>query len=130
MFKQHQHRARRTLLAYSCIAVLPAGLLTAGTLATGLLATAGLLAPGTLRAQAAGTASVQGSVKDASGAALPNADVVFTNTETGAKRQTKSSGSGDYSIPNVPVGNYSLTVTAQGFSSFKQIFVFYVWYSS
>lgn len=110
MFTNPSRWTHRTLLAYVCVAAVPAGLLTS----------AALLAPGTLRAQAAGTASVQGTVKDNTGAAIPNAQVVFTNTETGIKRETRSTGSGDYSIPNVPVGNYSLAVTAQGFSSFKQ----------
>lgn len=70
--------------------------------------------------QTAGTASVQGTVKDPTGAGVPNATVVFTSTETGARREAKSSGSGDYSIPNVPVGAYTLTVTMSGFSTFKQ----------
>ena len=102
--------AHRTLLAYVCVSAAPAA----------LLATAALLTPAPMRAQAAGTASVQGSVKDSTGAAIPNADVVYTNTETGAQRTVKSSGSGDYSIPNVPVGNYTIKVTAAGFTGFQQ----------
>ena len=115
MFSAQPHWFRRTLLASSCVAVVPAALLS-----TGVLATAVLVAPSALRAQAAGTASIQGTVKDSTGASIPNADVVYTNTETGAKRTTKSSGSGDYSIPNVPVGKYSLAVSMKGFSSFRQ----------
>jgi hypothetical protein len=71
-------------------------------------------------AQSAGTASVQGTVADDTGAAVPNAKVVLTNTDTGTSRSTTSDGSGLYSIPNVPVGPYSLTVDAAGFSSYAQ----------
>ncbi len=73
-----------------------------------------------LFAQAAGTASVQGTVKDSSGSVIPNATVVFTNTDTGAKREVKSDASGNYSIPNVPVGPYSLAATAAGFAGYTQ----------
>ena len=73
-----------------------------------------------LFAQSAGTASVQGSVTDATGAAVPNANLVLTNTDTGTSRSTTSDSGGLYSIPNVPVGPYSLTADATGFSSFTQ----------
>jgi hypothetical protein len=73
-----------------------------------------------LYAQSAGTASVQGLVTDATGAAVPNANLVLTNTDTGTSRSTTSDSGGLYSIPNVPVGPYSLTADATGFSSFTQ----------
>ncbi|MCU1247983.1 MAG: TonB-dependent receptor [Edaphobacter sp.] len=57
-----------------------------------------------LYAQSAGTASVQGSVTDATGAAVPNANLVLTNTDTGTSRSTTSDSGDLYSIPNVPVG--------------------------
>jgi hypothetical protein len=72
------------------------------------------------RAQSAGTASVQGTVTDATGAAVPNAKLVLTQTDTGTSRTTTSDGAGLYSLPNVPVGPYSLSVDASGFSSFTQ----------
>lgn len=71
-------------------------------------------------AQTAGTASVQGVVTDPSGAAVPSAKIVLTLTDTGVSRQTISDGQGLYSLPNVPVGPYSLSVTATGFQGFKQ----------
>ncbi len=71
-------------------------------------------------AQSAGTASIQGTVADPSGAAIPNAHVTFINTETSTSRATVSDGAGIFSLPNVPVGPYSLTVAAPGFQGFVQ----------
>ncbi|WP_244501946.1 TonB-dependent receptor [Terriglobus roseus] len=85
-----------------------------------LAAAAVLLMPASSYAQTAGTASVQGTVKDPSGAGIPNATVVFLSTETGTRREVKTASSGDYSLANVPVGAYTLSVTAPGFSGFKQ----------
>ena len=70
--------------------------------------------------QAAGTASIQGTVSDPTGAVLPNVAVLFTNTDTGAKRSTVTSEIGSYSFPNVPVGPYTIVVTAPGFRGFTQ----------
>ena len=71
-------------------------------------------------AQAAGTASVSGHVNDSTGAAVPNATVTLTQTATQAARTTTTDGQGLYALPNVPVGPYSLAVTAAGFQSFTQ----------
>jgi hypothetical protein len=71
-------------------------------------------------AQAAGTASVQGTVSDSTGAAIPSATVELKQTATGVTRTTSSDGAGVYSIPNFPVGAYTLTVTAPGFQGFTQ----------
>ncbi len=71
-------------------------------------------------AQSAGTASIQGTIVDATGAAIPNAKVTLTNTETGTSRTTASDGAGLYSLPNVAVGPYSLSVEAAGFQGFTQ----------
>lgn len=71
-------------------------------------------------AQTAGTASIQGTVSDQTGAAIPNAKVTLTKTDTGTSRTTVTDGNGLYSLPNVPVGPYSLTVEVQGFSGFTQ----------
>src|SRR5882757_1568827 len=71
-------------------------------------------------AQSAGNASVQGSVLDSTGASVSNAAVVLTNSETGTTRSTVTDSSGLYSLPNVPVGPYALTVTASGFQGYTQ----------
>lgn len=71
-------------------------------------------------AQTAGTASIQGTVTDPSGATLPGAKVTYSNTETGASRNTVADSAGLFSFPNVPVGAYSITVSAEGFQRFTQ----------
>src|SRR5215475_8518094 len=76
--------------------------------------------PVSLYSQAAGTASVQGTVTDQTGAAVPSATVTLTQTATGVARVSTTDRAGVYAMPNVPVGPYSLSVTAQGFSTFTQ----------
>ncbi|QNI37147.1 TonB-dependent receptor [Edaphobacter albus] len=71
-------------------------------------------------AQAAGTASIQGNVIDQTGAAIPSATVTLTNTGTRVARTTVTDGSGLYSLPNVPIGPYSLGVSATGFQTYTQ----------
>ncbi|HUZ94073.1 MAG TPA: carboxypeptidase regulatory-like domain-containing protein [Edaphobacter sp.] len=71
-------------------------------------------------AQTAGTASIQGTVTDPTGAAIANAKVTFTNTGTHASRTTATDGSGIYSLPNIPVGAYSLSIAAPGFQGYTR----------
>lgn len=63
--------------------------------------------------------SVNGIVHDPSGAAIPNAKVVLKNDNTGAIRETVTTGSGTYVIPSIPSGTYTLTVELQGFRKFE-----------
>ncbi len=71
-------------------------------------------------AQAAGTASIQGTVTDQTGASVAGATVTLTQTATGTSRATTTDGSGVYALPNVPVGPYSLNVGASGFQTYTQ----------
>lgn len=73
-----------------------------------------------LHAQAAGTASIQGSVVDPTGAVLPGATVTLIDTATQVRRTVTSDGSGLYTFPNVPVGTYTVNVTASGFRTYVQ----------
>src|SRR6185437_1471677 len=61
-------------------------------------------------------ATVTGTITDSSGAVVPNATVVLTNTATGVSRQVTSNSVGAYRFPNVGIGTYDLVVTASGFS--------------
>lgn len=70
--------------------------------------------------QTAGTASVQGTVTDPTGAAIANATVTLKQTATGVSRVSTTDTQGVYAMPNVPVGAYTLSVTAQGFQTFNQ----------
>jgi hypothetical protein len=66
------------------------------------------------------TGSVTGEVTDTTGAVIPKATIVAENVDTGVKTITTSNGTGVYTIGFLPIGRYSVSVDAQGFS--KQTF--------
>jgi hypothetical protein len=72
------------------------------------------------RAQIAGTANIQGTVTDATGAVIPNATVTLTNDATQVKHTTRTSSGGVYLFPGVHVGEYDLTAKAMGFKTYIQ----------
>lgn len=76
------------------------------------------VAPRAARAQ--GLGHISGTVTDPSGAAVPNATVIATRISTSEKTSTTTSGSGEYVFPALPPAEYSLGVSAPGFSSFAQ----------
>jgi trimeric autotransporter adhesin len=59
--------------------------------------------------------AIRGSVTDSQGATLTRATVVLTSEATKSSRQTLVNGAGEYSFSAVDPGNYSVTVTADGF---------------
>src|SRR5271156_1232815 len=61
------------------------------------------------------SASVLGTTKDPSGAAIPGATVELLNIAKGVTVTRQTDGNGDYEFPNVQPGDYSITVTAPGF---------------
>lgn len=63
---------------------------------------------------------ISGTVKDATGLAVPDAQVTATQTDTGATRTTVSAASGAYSLPSLPIGPYRMEVKKEGFSTFVQ----------
>src|SRR5215211_120306 len=60
--------------------------------------------------------SLAGTVTDANGAVVKGATVKVTNDASGEKREAVTNDSGTYVIPNLPVGQYTVIVTASGFS--------------
>jgi hypothetical protein len=60
--------------------------------------------------------SLIGSIHDATGAAVSNAAVTVTNVNTGIAVKTAASGSGDYQIPTLRAGVYTIEATAPGFA--------------
>jgi len=62
------------------------------------------------------TASVVGTVKDASGATVPEAKVTLTNTQTGVSAIRTTSGDGNYEFVNVRPGIYLVSAEKPGFS--------------
>ncbi len=66
-------------------------------------------------AQTAGSASIEGTVKDPAGAVVPNAAVLAHNTDTNADRTTQTNEAGVYALTFLPPGPYEVTVTKAGF---------------
>jgi hypothetical protein len=64
--------------------------------------------------------TITGTVSDSAGAVIPGAPVVVTNMETGARSETVSTGTGNYSILQLPVGSYTLTIEQPGFGKYEQ----------
>jgi hypothetical protein len=69
-----------------------------------------------LAAQAA-TATLQGTVTDASGAAVPDVKISVKNTGTGAAQDGASNSQGRYTLPNLSVGIYDVEASKTGFQS-------------
>src|SRR6185369_348487 len=69
---------------------------------------------------AQGTASVAGTVRDASGGVLPGVTVTATQTDTGFTRTAVTDEEGRFNIPSLPVGPYRLEFSLQGFTTFAQ----------
>src|SRR5262249_32702777 len=67
-------------------------------------------------------ATVTGRVIDSSGAVVPKAKVTIVNTGTNETRSVESTDEGDYTIPQLPPGDYSLTVEQVGFKKAVQRF--------
>src|SRR5437879_2394594 len=63
------------------------------------------------------TATLGGTVIDATGAVVANAKVVATNQATGVETATQTDSAGSYLLPSLPIGTYRIQVTAQGFQS-------------
>jgi Carboxypeptidase regulatory-like domain len=65
------------------------------------------------------TASLTGTVRDPSGAALPGAQVTVASPERGINRSTATNSDGDYSVAALPPGSYDVTITAPGFKKYE-----------
>ena len=63
------------------------------------------------------TGQISGTVEDASGAAIPGATVEAVSVDTRLSRSVQSRAHGEYLLSLLPVGNYQLTVSKQGFPS-------------
>src|SRR6266853_6251590 len=61
--------------------------------------------------------TILGTVTDPSGAVVAGAKVTAKNVGTGLERTTDTSGDGSYALPELPIGNYTVTVTLTGFQT-------------
>ncbi len=70
---------------------------------------------GKLFAQAGATGTILGTVTDSSGAVVPNAKITVTNTATKVPSRAITSSAGDYNVPALNPGTYTVTAEAAGF---------------
>ena len=68
------------------------------------------------RAQVSG-ATVSGIVTDSQGGAVPNAKISIKNVATNVSLETATNASGAYTAPNLNPGDYTVSVSASGFST-------------
>jgi hypothetical protein len=66
-----------------------------------------------------GSATVQGSVTDSTGAVIPAASVILTSSSTGVALNAVTDATGNYSFPTVQPGVYGLLVSKDGFASYR-----------
>src|SRR5688572_24505881 len=59
--------------------------------------------------------SINGIVTDDTQAAVPNAELILRNTQTGETRHTTTSAEGYFTFADLNRGDYQLSVKAQGF---------------
>ncbi|PWU07916.1 MAG: hypothetical protein C5B51_08705 [Terriglobia bacterium] len=62
--------------------------------------------------------TITGTVSDPAGAVVANAGIEVKNSETGLVYQTTTTETGNYTLAQVPAGQYEMTVTAPGFKKY------------
>src|SRR5262245_34438287 len=85
-----------------------------------IAATIGVLLVGTNAFGQVATGTILGNVTDASGAAVPGAQVTATNLDTQFSRSTTTDSEGQYALRLLPLGNYKVDVTLSGFKNFSR----------
>ncbi|PYX20871.1 MAG: TonB-dependent receptor [Acidobacteria bacterium] len=66
------------------------------------------------------SASISGTVRDPSGAAVTGANVTASNTDTGISQSQKTNSAGFYSFQTLPLGHYEVSVQQSGFKGYKK----------
>jgi hypothetical protein len=79
-----------------------------------------LLAPCMLRAQVS-SATVTGSVKDSGGSVIAHVKIIATETATGVSTTAHTNGVGEYLLPLLKPGTYTITAEATGFERYEQV---------
>jgi hypothetical protein len=77
-------------------------------------------APEGMQAQSGNSGSIEGAVKDPSGATIAGATVKIINPVTGYTRTVTTGADGTFRFPNVPFNPYHAVVTSPGFDSYTQ----------
>jgi Carboxypeptidase regulatory-like domain len=65
------------------------------------------------------SASITGTVTDPTGASVAGAQVTVASPERGINRNTQTNGAGEYLVPALPPGSYTLTIAAPGFRKYE-----------
>ena len=81
------------------------------------LTTSLMLAPASRAQSESGSASIEGSVRDPNGSAISGAAITVKNVDTGLSRNATSGSNGDFNVPVLPVGNYTVKIASRGFGS-------------
>jgi len=68
------------------------------------------------------SSSVQGTILDGNGAAVANANVALTNTDTKVTSERTADSSGVYRFASIAPGNYEVSASGQGFNTVKVSF--------
>ena len=72
--------------------------------------------PRLLAAQAV-TGTILGTITDSSGAVMPGTTVTLRNTGTGLTRTVTTDAAGEYTVPSLPTGKYTVTAELSGFKT-------------
>ena len=62
--------------------------------------------------------TITGTISDSTGAVIPNAPLQVRNIQTGAVYPAGTSATGNYTLAQLPAGQYEMTVTVPGFKTF------------
>jgi hypothetical protein len=76
--------------------------------------------PTAAKAQQQITSSIAGTVQDPEKYSIGNAAVTIVNQDTGVEHKGKTGQEGQFLFPNLDIGKYTLTVSVEGFDTFKQ----------
>ena len=74
----------------------------------------------TLYSQGGGNVAITGTVTDPSGAVIPGAEVKVTQKNTAIIRTELTNASGQFNIPSLPPGSYTVAIGAKGFKQYVQ----------
>jgi trimeric autotransporter adhesin len=66
------------------------------------------------------SSAITGTVTDKTGAVVPNATVIVVEQETSTSTATQTTGKGEYTVPYLPIGRYTLVVNAPGFETYRK----------
>src|SRR5512134_1246716 len=63
------------------------------------------------------TSSISGVVQDSAGGFIPGASIIVTSVATGTKYNAITNSSGEFTVPALPPGTYTVSVSLQGFKT-------------